>query len=81
MQAANVTQPEVPAFGRWLQEIVKMNPAKFDGSADAMSWTYWLVELEKMFEGIHCPEDCKVAIAQCLSIKDASDWWRRSELD
>ncbi|KAL6553759.1 hypothetical protein OROMI_019432 [Orobanche minor] len=60
---------------QWLREVVRMNPPRFAGAADALGWEDWLFQLGKIFEVVDCPEDRKVPVAQYLLDRDAANWW------
>ncbi|XP_027186819.1 uncharacterized protein [Cicer arietinum] len=67
---------EATSVARALNEFRRQDPPKFKAEHDPNKADLWLLEIEKIFEILHCPDNAKVEYATYLMIGEAEYWWR-----
>lgn len=67
---------EAASATRALTELYRQDPPKFKWEHDLDKVDLWLLEIEKIFEILHCLENLKVEYATNLMVGEAEYWWR-----
>ncbi|KAK8930585.1 hypothetical protein KSP39_PZI016082 [Platanthera zijinensis] len=63
--------------------FLRASPPKFSGSTDPLVAEGWLLQVERVFEGIECLEEKRAALIEFILEKDAEAWldnYKRIEL-
>ncbi|PKU82411.1 hypothetical protein MA16_Dca005416 [Dendrobium catenatum] len=53
-----------------------MRPPLFKGVEGQIEVENWLLRIEKILEGMNCPEERKIALATFALEGEAERWWR-----
>nr|XP_004516056.1 uncharacterized protein LOC101501484 [Cicer arietinum] len=67
---------EAASATRALNEFRRQDPHKFKREHDPDNADLWLLEIKKIFDILHCPDNVKVEYATYLMICEAEYWWR-----
>ncbi|PKA52646.1 hypothetical protein AXF42_Ash001627 [Apostasia shenzhenica] len=61
---------------RAIELFQKMHPQHFEGTTDPIVAENWLEKMEKVFDGMRCPNDRKVSLVVTVLDGEGNDWWK-----
>ena len=57
-----------------LKRLASHNPSMYDGVPNTKAFFYWIRGMEKLFETLQFPEECRIGLA-VFYLKDEADLW------
>ncbi|XP_020690858.1 uncharacterized protein LOC110105623, partial [Dendrobium catenatum] len=64
-----------------LKHFQSLKPPLFKGGVDARSAEDWIIRIEKVLNGMRCPENRRVSLAIFMLEGEAERWWRGQQLE
>ena len=59
-----------------LDQFLRLSPSSFKGESDPKKANLWIVEVEKKFRVMRCPEEEKVNLATYMFQGHVEYWWQ-----
>ena len=65
--------------GCTIEQFRKMGPPSFLGNPNPTEVETWIMQMEKIFDGVGCVEVQKVSFASFMLKGEAEHWWRSTK--